>query len=71
METATTETTIPLRALKRKLDQGTSKMLAIIMGMAKANKLRPPEICSGVSVNANRRVKKTRKMVADTRPDQK
>jgi hypothetical protein len=65
------EIIMALIVLKTKLDHGTSNMLAMMIGMAKANKLRPPDTCSGVSVNAKRTVKKTRKIVAATRPDHK
>ncbi|HEX9839907.1 MAG TPA: hypothetical protein VGA72_11195 [Anaerolineales bacterium] len=60
-----------LKVLKTKLNQGASNMLAIMIGMVKVNKLRPPDTCSGVSLNVKTTVKKIRKIVAATRPDQK
>src|SRR5215213_1850248 len=71
MDKAMTEIIRPLIVLKTKLNHGVSKMLAIMIGMAKPNKLRPPATCSGVSLNAKTTVKKTRKTVAATFPDQK
>jgi hypothetical protein len=60
-----------LRLLKMKLDHGVSKILAIMIGMANANKVLPSDTCSGESLRAKTRVKKTRKIVAATLPDQK
>jgi hypothetical protein len=54
-----------------KLDDGVSKILAIMIGMAKANRVLPSDTCSGVSLKAKTIVKKTRKIVAATLPDQK
>src|SRR5215213_1677309 len=71
IDKAITETIIPLIELKIKLDHGTSNMLAIIIGIAKPNKLRPPATCSGVSLNAKTMVKKTRKIIAAIRPEKR
>jgi hypothetical protein len=65
------EIIMPLIVLKTKLNHGASKMLAMIIGMAKPNKLRPPDTSSGVSLNAKTTVKRIRKIVAATGPDQK
>jgi hypothetical protein len=46
-------------------------MLAIIIGIAKPNKLRPPATCAGVSLNAKTIVKKTRKIIAAIRPEKR
>ena len=70
-EIAITEMMAPLKALKIKLDHGTSNMLDMIIGIVKANRLRPLDTCSGVSLSEKTRVKKARKMVDASRPDQK
>src|SRR5436190_11628668 len=70
IDKAMTEIMTPLNALKMKLDQGLSRMLAMMIGMVKANKLRPPDTSWGVSVNAKTIVRKARNMEAATCPDQ-
>jgi len=60
-----------LMMLKMKLDHGASNMLAIIMGMVKANKERPAETCSGVSLNENMRVNNPRNITAAIFSDQR
>ena len=56
--------------LKTKLVQGASKMLAMMIGMTKPNRLRPADTCSGVSLNEKIAVNRSRKRIAAARPDQ-
>src|SRR5512138_3017631 len=59
-----------LMLLKMKLDQEDSRMLAMMIGMTKKNRLRPDDSSCGVSLNEKITVKKTRKTAEATRPDQ-
>jgi hypothetical protein len=71
MDNAMIEIVILLMTLKTKLDHGTRRMLAMKIGMVKANKPRPDDTSSGVSLNANTTVRKSRNRIAATRPERK